>query len=105
MIFGNALSQRGTKGRMEHLLRYIILGQKFAHNLTINGGEILVNEQRLHDALVRSNFQRAFACVGVTLTFCSHIRTCLNFEKEKKLDSNKEQVFGYKILKTHVHFS
>jgi hypothetical protein len=26
------------------------------------------------------------------------------FEKRKKLDSNKEQVFGYKICETHVRF-
>jgi hypothetical protein len=42
MITGNTLAQRGTKGRMQHLLRYIehllrynILGQKFVNNLIV----------------------------------------------------------------------
>ena len=52
-------------------------------------GEFLVIEQRLHELTTG-------VCACVTLI---HV-----FEKRKKLDSNKEQVFGYKICETHVRF-
>ena len=69
MLIGNALAQRGTKGRMEHLLLYIILGQNLVHNLMKSVGEFLVIEQRLHELTTG-------VCACVTLI---HV-----FEKRKK---------------------